>query len=168
MGRTVRVPQLVLVLIPTEGMNGAEVLPAARIACSAALDRGLQPLNPVLHYGPLCQYEDVTSYRFISNILWWYNRAERLWLASADGRKDLDDVHLDPISYNILFKNEHVMRRGSEGFVQRPSADPMRRYVDVVSWGAGDSVDVRLLSRNELSYMLQTNIVSGLLRGMTE
>jgi hypothetical protein len=113
------------------------------------------------------QYEDITSYRFIDQVMWWYWRSERVWVASTDGRKDLDDVSLDPLSYKVLFENEHVMRRGSEGFLQRPSGDPMRLKVDVVSWGSGDSVNVRLLSRQELSYMLQTNIVSGLLRGMT-
>jgi hypothetical protein len=160
-----KVAGLVLVLIPTEGREGSEVVPAARIACGAAMDRGLQPLNPVLHFGALRQYDDVIAYRFLKHILWWFKRADRLWVAAADGRKDLDDVPLDPVSYQLLFRNENVLQRGA-GFSQRQSGDPMRKQVDMVSWGVGDQVDVRRLDRQELGYMLQTNIVSGLLRGM--
>lgn len=155
-----------LVLVPTEGLDPDHVVPAARVACLHAETCSLYPVNPVLHYGPVFQYQDIVSHGFFHRVAWWWERCERIWLSAYDGRSDFDDVALDSTIYTLLMRNENVRVRGTSELLQRHHTDPVRKPVSVLSWGSGDDMTVRPLSRKELSYMLQANVVTGLLKGV--
>lgn len=156
--------KLVLVLVPTLEVDWQSQIALARGGCTEAMERGLEPMSPVLHYGALVPQSDLAGPWMIERARWWHRRACAVWVCLPPAVSDVEDLGLDAVSYYVLFHNEHVICRGSDGYVPRAARDRLRKPVSVVRWKE-ENIEVSCLAREDLSYLLRVNVVSGLLKG---
>lgn len=153
-----RLNDLVFIIVPTEGVSDREVVRTAQQACSIAVDKGLQPIHPLLLYGMYLPLDRLDRTYLRPQAMWWVRRAGAMWLCLPPQ----DEVDLDPLSYDILMKNEMV------GCVPRRNGDPARLPVYELAWTDTDQYNLNRCTKDQLARLLRCNIVPGLLRGGLE
>jgi hypothetical protein len=156
--------KLVLVLVPALELEWQVQIALARGGCASAMERGLEPMSPVLHYGAIVPQSELGGAWMVARARWWHRRACAVWVCLPPNVPDVEDLELDVVSYYVLFHNEHVVCRGSDGYVPRAARDKLRKPVSLVQWKE-DNIEVSPVPREEISYLLRTNVVPGLLKG---
>lgn len=159
MATPARIKGLVYILTPTEGVDERRAARVAQMASCAACEEGLEPIHPYLHYAVFLPADKVSGVSLKKKSLHWAKRCEAFWLCTEAPGAANCDIPLDPLTYQILLKNE--MRNG----MYRHCRDPILRPVYLVTWPDTGGIDIRKLAREDIASMLRCNIVSGMLRG---
>lgn len=156
-----RIPNSTFILVPSEGHDINAVVHYSRVAGRVAMAKNLLPLSPLLFYMAYMTEEELDKALPVESVR-LMKRASKIWLCSM-GSSRVDDVgDLDALSHRILRDNEGLLAPRRKRY-----AYSSRVPVHYFTQDKDGSSNIRALDRLEISSLLQCNIVSGLLSGVS-